>query len=112
MLDKVRILVVDDEEGILEVCADTLHELAAAEVVLEKRSSAAAERLKQEPFDLLITDLRMPEMDGVELLRLARQNDPSLSALILTAHPTVETAVESMKLGAADYITKTARLQR
>ncbi len=106
MLDKVRILVVDDEEGILEVCAGTLHELAAAEVVLEKRSSAAAERLKQEPFDLLITDLRMPEMDGVELLRLARQNDPSLSALILTAHPTVETAVESMKLGAADYITK------
>jgi two-component system response regulator AtoC len=106
MRNKVRILVVDDEQGMLEVCADTLQALTATEVVLERCSHAAADRLKREPFDLLITDIRMPELGGVELLRLARQNDPNLPALMLTAHPTVETAVESMKLGAADYIIK------
>jgi two-component system response regulator PilR (NtrC family)/two-component system response regulator HydG len=106
MPKKARILVVDDEQGMLEVCADTLQHLPGVEVVGERRSRSAAERLKTESFDLLITDIRMPELDGVELLRLARQNDPSLAALMLTAHPTVETAVESMKLGAADYVTK------
>jgi DNA-binding NtrC family response regulator len=106
MPDKARILVVDDEQGMLEVCADTLERLAGADVIVERRSRSAAERFNTESFDLLITDVRMPELDGVELLRIARQLDPSLTALMLTAHPTVDTAVESMKLGAADYITK------
>ena len=103
---KTRILIVDDEPGMLEVCADTLHRLADTEIVVETQSRRAAERLACESFDLLVADVCMPEMDGVELLRYARQHDPSLAALMLTAFPTVETAVESMKLGAADYITK------
>jgi DNA-binding NtrC family response regulator len=103
---KARILVVDDEEGMLEVCADTLKKLPETEVVLEQQSRRAAERVATESFDLLIADICMPGMDGVALLRLARQHDPQMAALMITAHPTVETAVESMKLGAADYITK------
>lgn len=106
MANQARILAVDDEQGMLEVCADTLERLPGVEVVPERRSRVAADRLKSEVFDLLITDIRMPELDGVELLRQARQSDPCLPALMLTAHPTIETAVESMKLGAADYITK------
>lgn len=100
------ILVVDDEEGMLEVCADTLRKLPEAEITTERLSRRAAERLSSENFDLLITDIRLPEVNGVELLRIARRHDPNLPVLMLTAFPSVETAVESMKLGAADYITK------
>jgi two-component system response regulator AtoC len=103
---KRRILVVDDEDIILEVCAEMLSVLPDTEIVIENHSPRASERLTTENFDLLITDIRMPEMDGIELLRLARQLDPTLQVLMLTGFPTIGTAVESMKLGAADYLTK------
>lgn len=103
---RTRILIVDDEVGMLEVCGDTLQRLPDTEIVLEQRSAQAAERLRNENFDLLIADICMPDLDGVELLRIARQQDPEVAALMLTAFPTVETAVESMKLGASDYLTK------
>lgn len=105
-MTKKRILVVDDEVGMLEVCAATLKKLPDAQVVSEGDSRKAAQRVKVESFDLLITDIRMPGISGVELLELARQHDPNLAVLMITAFPTVETAVQTMKLGAADYITK------
>lgn len=101
-----RILVVDDESGMLEVCKDTLEDLPDTEVVTEVDSSEAVELLTSEKWDLLITDIRMPGTDGIELLRKARTQDPDIQVLMLTAYPSVETAVESMKLGAEDYITK------
>lgn len=103
---KNRILVVDDEPGMLEVCSDTLKKLANAEILLENQSVRAAERIATESLDLLVADICMPGLSGVELLRLARQHDPNIAILMFTAYPTVETAVESMKLGAADYLTK------
>lgn len=103
---KGRILIVDDDEFILDLCAQTLSELRDTDIVLENHSARASERLTTDSFDLLITDIRMPEMDGMDLLRVARQHDPDLLVLMLTGFPTVETAVESMKLGAADYLTK------
>jgi DNA-binding NtrC family response regulator len=103
---KTRILVVDDEEGMLEVCAQILQRLDEVEIVLESQGARAAERVAHESVDLLIADIRLPDLNGIELLRLARQQDPNLAVLMLTAYPTVETAIESMKLGAADYITK------
>ena len=105
-MPKLKILVVDDEQGMLEVCADTLRRLPEAEILTEKEGRRAAELLERETPDLLITDICMPGMSGLELLRLARQRDPTMAALILTAYPNVETAVECMKLGAADYVTK------
>jgi len=105
-MEKFRILVVDDEEGMLEVCADTLRRLPDTEIHLESNSNRAAEIVSSERFNLLITDIRMPGLSGVELLKTARQHDPHLSVLMLTAFPSVETAVETMKLGAVDYITK------
>lgn len=105
-MPKIRILAVDDEEGMLEVCTDTLQELQDAETFVEVKSSRAAERVATESFDLLISDICMPDLNGVDLLRLAREHDPTLPVLMLTAYPTVETAVECMKLGAADYLTK------
>jgi DNA-binding NtrC family response regulator len=103
---KRRILVVDDEEGMLEVCAASLKKLPDAAVLVEQDSRRAVQRLAEESFDLLIADMCMPHVNGVELLRSARQADSSLAVLMITAFPSVESAVESMKLGAADYITK------
>lgn len=101
-----RILVVDDEELMLEVCADSLAKLTDTDIILERESRRAVDRLKAESWDLLITDIRMPGLGGVDLLRLARERDPDLAVLMMTAFPSVDTAVESMKLGAADYIVK------
>jgi DNA-binding NtrC family response regulator len=106
MPTKARILVVDDEEGMLEVCADTLQRIPDTEILLESQSVRAAERIVKESLDLLITDIRMPGVGGVELLRIAREHDPGLAVLVLTAYPTVQTAVEAMRLGAVDYIVK------
>ncbi|HSE42432.1 MAG TPA: sigma-54 dependent transcriptional regulator [Acidobacteriota bacterium] len=103
---KSRVLVVDDEEGMLEVCSDILHKMPDTEVITENTSERAVERVVSENFQLMVADIRMPGVNGLELLRIARQHDPTLPVLMLTAFPTVETAVESMKLGAVDYITK------
>ena len=101
-----RVLIVDDEPGMLEVCSATLCKLPETDVITESQSERAAQRLAEEHFDLLVADIRMPGMTGIDLLRIGRERDPSLLALILTAYPTVQTAVESMKLGASDYVTK------
>ena len=103
---KKRILVVDDEKGMLEVCAATLKKLPDATILVEQDSRRAVERVTSEHFDLLVLDIRMPDIGGVEVLRRARAHDPNLAVLMMTAFPSVDTAVETMKLGAADYITK------
>ena len=105
-MSKRRVLVVDDEEGMLEVCQETLEQLEDAQVVAESDPKKAAARLANESFDLLITDLTMPGLDGVSLLRHAREQDPALPALIMTGTPTVETVIECFKLGAVDYLVK------
>ncbi|MCW5548762.1 MAG: sigma-54-dependent Fis family transcriptional regulator [Opitutaceae bacterium] len=99
-------LVVDDEEGMLEVCQETLERLGDVEVVVERQSARAVERLKDEAFDVMVTDIRMPGIDGVTLLRRAREHDPDLPVLMITGFPTIETAVECLRLGAVDYLTK------
>ncbi|MBI4551911.1 MAG: response regulator, partial [Candidatus Latescibacteria bacterium] len=103
---QTRILVVDDEKATLRLCAVILNSLPDVEITLESDSCRAAERLVSEHFDLLITDIRMPIIDGMELLLMARQHNPHLSVLVITGFPTVNTAVESMKRGATDYIVK------
>lgn len=108
-MSKRRVLVVDDEPGMLEVCVDSLELLSDAVVETESDSIKARERISSEHWDLLIADVRMPKLGGVGLLRAARENDPDLMVLMMTAFPSVESAVESMKLGAADYITKPFR---
>jgi len=100
-----RVLVVDDEEGVRSFLAEALeddrHSVAQAE-----DGRAAAERLRAQGFDLMITDLRMPGLDGLELVRLARAEQPEMEIIVLTAHGTIETAVEAMRLGAFDYLQK------
>jgi two-component system, NtrC family, response regulator AtoC len=100
-----RILVVDDEEGVRSFLAEALEDEGHA-VSQAGDGRAAAERLRRQGFDLMITDLRMPGMDGLDLVRLARAEQPEMEVIVLTAHGTVETAVEAMRLGAFDYLQK------
>jgi two-component system, NtrC family, response regulator PilR len=104
-----RILVVDDEEGMREVCEETLARIENATVVGVSDPVEACRLLSEESFDLLVTDLCMPTMSGVELTRTAREHDPDLPVVVITAHPSVDTAVQCLKLGAVDYIRKPFR---
>ncbi len=105
-MEPSRILVIDDEIGMLEVCRDTLEALPGATIECISDAHEGLRCLEADNWDLLVLDIRMPGMDGVELLRRARAIHPDLAVLMITAFPTVETAVEAMRLGAEDYVTK------
>ncbi len=100
-----RILVVDDEEGVRSYVAEAL-EIDGHDVTSASDGEHALERLRERSFDLLITDLKMPGIDGLELMKRVRSEQPDVEIVMLTAHGTVETAVEAMKLGAFDYLQK------
>jgi two-component system response regulator FlrC len=100
-----RILIADDEAGIREFVADAL-ELDGHEIVQAEDGARAASWLDTCSFDLLLTDLKMPGLDGMTLLRKVRAEQPEVQVIVLTAHGTVNTAVEAMKLGAFDYLQK------
>jgi two-component system response regulator FlrC len=100
-----RILVVDDEEGIRDFVAEALEDDGHV-AVRAKDGAEAAGRLRAQGFELMVTDLRMPGLEGMELVRLARSEQPEMEVIVLTAHGSVETAVEAMKLGAFDYLRK------
>jgi two-component system, NtrC family, response regulator AtoC len=100
-----RILVVDDDDGVRTFLAEAL-EVDGHDVRQAASGEEAVRRLDAESFHVLITDLRMPGMDGLALVRKARTEQPELEIVVLTAHGTVETAIEAMKLGAFDYLQK------
>ncbi len=100
-----RILVVDDEEGIREFVAEALEDDGHV-AVRAADGGVAAGLLTQRSFDLVITDLRMPKLDGMQLLRRIRAEQPETEVIVLTAHGTVTTAVEAIKAGAFDYLQK------
>jgi two-component system, NtrC family, response regulator PilR len=100
-----RILLVDDEPGILNVLSNLLRS-ANHETVAVRGGEKAQEVLQNENFDLMISDLRMAPVDGMQLLKTVRRQAPSTSVIMLTAYGSVETAVEAMKEGAFDYVTK------
>jgi two-component system, NtrC family, response regulator PilR len=100
-----KILVVDDELSIVEVLKTILGR-SGYEVTATDKATVALEHLKAESFDLLISDIRMKPMDGLELLSKAREIQPGLSVIMMTAYATIETAVETMKAGAYDYVCK------
>src|SRR3954451_3649823 len=100
-----RILVADDEPGLREFLVDSLA-LDDHVVVPAPDGKAAARRLDERGFDLVITDLKMPGLDGMALLRKVRAEQPEVEVIVMTAHGTVDNAVEAMKLGAFEYLQK------
>ena len=100
-----RILVADDEPGIREFVSDAL-ELDSHDCVQAPDGRAAAKLLEERGFDLVITDLKMPGMDGMALLRKIRAEQPEVEVIVMTAHGNVDNAVEAMKLGAFEFLQK------
>ncbi len=102
---KFRILVVDDELIVRDSLKEILDEEGYA-VEMAGSGPEALEALAQQPYQLMLLDIKMPGMDGVEVLQKAKDAHPDLSVLMMTAYATVETAVEAMKIGALDYLIK------
>ena len=101
----VRILIVDDEPSMREMLRIVLRR-EGYDVVVAVNGREALERLQNEPIDLLLSDIRMPDVSGVEVLRTAKQLNPDIVAFMMTAFASTDTAVEAMRLGAVDYFTK------
>ncbi|MCB2182366.1 MAG: PAS domain S-box protein [Desulfobulbaceae bacterium] len=102
---KARLLLVDDEETILFFLEKLFQENS---YLVETRSSAkeALELLSREEFDILITDIRMPAMDGIELLKKAKELQPQLEGMIISGHDDIDSAIAALKLGAVNYFRK------
>ncbi len=100
-----KILIVDDEQDALDNCRRILSRVPY-DCLTECNPVRALEIIQRERPGLILTDLRMPDLDGIEVLTAAKRLDPSVQVVLLTAHATVETAVSSMRYGAFDYITK------
>ena len=101
----MKVLVVDDERKMGVILKDALEE-DGHEVTTREKSAEAARLLEREPFDLLLTDLKMAPPDGLELLRLARASRPDMAVILMTAYATAQTAVQAMRAGASDYLIK------
>jgi len=105
MNSKVSILLVDDEPDIIEVLEIALRD-KGMEVSRASSARAALELLRRHEFDIVISDIRMPDMSGVELLKEARQLAPDTVFVLITAYASTDTAIEALQHGAYDYLTK------
>jgi DNA-binding NtrC family response regulator len=99
------ILVVEDEEGVRDSLVEVLRE-EGYQAVATENGDAALELIQEQEFDLVLSDLRLPGADGLTILRRARETSPQTLFVIMTAHATVETAVEALRQGAQDYLLK------
>ena len=99
------ILLIDDDESLRRVVEYHLQE-EGHRVITAVDGASGLQAFQAQPIDLVLSDIRMPEMDGLELLTRLKSMQPDLPVVILTAHGTIDSAVDAMKLGASDYLTK------
>ncbi|MFQ5843220.1 MAG: sigma-54-dependent transcriptional regulator, partial [Thermodesulfobacteriota bacterium] len=109
MEPKISILLVDDDDTFREVLTGELASMGYG-VVSASSGEEAKERLEREDFDVALMDIRMPGMGGIQALRMIKESSPGTEVIMLTGHATIDNAVESMKLGAFDYLTKPCTL--
>jgi DNA-binding NtrC family response regulator len=100
-----RILVVDDEESIRDVLYQGLTDFGY-QVTLAKGGEEALSLFERGRFDIVITDLKMPQIDGLDLIRIARKKDPQTAFFVITGYPSVQSAAESLYQGVHEYIIK------
>jgi DNA-binding NtrC family response regulator len=106
-MTRERLLIVDDEEDMVAGLQRLLSfELKEVDIEVALRPRQALRRVRQAPVNLVLLDIRMPEMDGLELLEALKREDPTLTVIMMTAYGTIELAVEAIKRGAYDFITK------
>jgi len=108
---KNRVLVVDDEIEIRNLLFEALSEMGGFEVEMAGSGEEALDRIQQEKFDLVLTDLRMDGMDGLRLVTEITQSKPEILTVLMTGHGTIDSALEAMKRGACDYLTKPLNLE-
>jgi len=105
-----RILVVDDEKEIRGFLSKALSRIAGFHVELAESGKEALQKIEKEPFDLILTDLKMPGMDGLQLITEIAKSKPETLTMMMTGHGTIDSALEAMKRGASDYLMKPLNL--
>jgi len=100
-----RVLLVDDELEFLQTLVKRLRK-RKVDVTKAESGEAALERLSRDPFDVVVLDVKMPGMDGIETLREIKKHYPLIQVIMLTGHANLEVAIEGMELGAFDYLMK------
>jgi two-component system, NtrC family, response regulator AtoC len=105
MTSKIHILLIDDDQGTMELLKEVLEREGYA-VDEAKTGHEALSQARACPFDVVLADLRLPDMDGIEVLRTLHALDPDLAVIVMTAFGSMETAVEAIQEGAYDYISK------
>ncbi|GBE28975.1 MAG TPA: sigma-54-dependent Fis family transcriptional regulator [Bacteroidetes bacterium] len=103
---KKKILIVDDEPLMQEFLLEALERRNPYKVELAENGKEALKKIKEKPYQLVISDIRMPDVSGMELLKEAKTIDPGIGIILITAYGTVQLAVQAMKHGAFDFITK------
>ena len=100
-----KVLIADDHDAVRDGMAVSLKKIGL-DVAAVRSGADALAAYKKSAFDVVVTDLKMEAMDGIELLKQLRAHDPDVVVMVVTAHGTVETAVEAMQRGAFDFIQK------
>jgi signal transduction histidine kinase/GGDEF domain-containing protein len=101
-----RVLVVDDERDIRDFLFKALTRIAGFQVTVAENGKDALEKIEKEKFDLVLTDLKMPSVDGLQLITEISRSNPEILTVLMTGHGTIDSAIEAMKQGASDYLTK------
>jgi DNA-binding response OmpR family regulator len=107
---RIRLLLVDDEEGYVKVLSKRLAR-RNMEVMTALSGAEGIQRLRKQDFDVAILDLKMEDMDGIEVLRVFKKMVPDLPVIMLTGHGTEKAAREGLDMGAFDYLTKPCDLE-
>ena len=110
MMKKINLMLVDDEEIFRKVLSNELS-LMGYEVLSLSSGEEACERINRENFDVVLLDIKMPGMGGIEALKAIKDSKPLTEVIMLTGHGTIDNAIKSMKLGAYDYLTKPCSLE-
>lgn len=106
-----KVLLVDDEVDFLNALAERMRN-RGMEVATSASGVEALQQVEKEPYDVIILDLLMPGIDGLEALKILKAKRPELQVILLTGHATIEKGIEAMKLGAMDFLEKPADLNQ
>lgn len=108
--EKMKIMLVDDEERFLQTSQKMIAK-RGYEVLTAASGAECLKKLEEEPVHVVILDVKMPGMDGIETLKHIKQRFPLMEVIMLTGHANTESAVEGMKLGATDYLAKPIEIE-
>ncbi len=106
-----KVLLVDDEADFLEVLSERMRS-RDMDVSTSMSAMDALKMIEDESFDVVILDFQMPDMDGLEALKLFKEKRPDLQVILLTGHATVDRGIEAMKIGAVDFVEKPADFKK